>query len=114
MPSSPVISRLRELLYPQLARMPVQLRDEALRRARKAPFDLIEWVGVLAGLAVTARLTQYSAESLSALGRVGAALANFSQSVILLTVLVGPFLLRRTRRALRARRGDDHSDSSPM
>jgi hypothetical protein len=107
MPTTPLTTRVRALLCPELAAIPEDRRDAAFARARQAPLDFVEWVGVLAGVAATVALTRYSADNPSPLGRVAAALANFSQAVILLAVLVGPFLIRRTRRALRAWRDDE-------
>jgi hypothetical protein len=91
---------LRYLLYPQLASFDPSERDEALRLARRAPFDVVELVGLAFGIILTVSLTRYGAGEWALLERALAFLANFLLAVPLLALLVGPFLVRRVRRAL--------------
>jgi hypothetical protein len=88
------------LLYPQLSRFDAAVREKALARARDAAFDGVEIAGICIGLGMTALLTRYSVEDLALAQRMGAALANFIVALPLLACLVGPFLVRRTRRGL--------------
>lgn len=104
MPTTPLTTRLRALLHPELAAIPEARRDAAFTRARQAPFDLVEWLGLLAGLAATVALTRYSADNLSPLGRVAAALANFSQALVLLAARPVPDQTNSARPASLARR----------
>lgn len=94
------MSRIASLLYPQLRAFPAGERGAALRRARSAPFDVVELIGIAVGLVVAAALTRYEAAGMSEVERALAALANFGLAAGLLVVLVGPFLVRRARRAL--------------
>ena len=95
------IARLERFLYPELMSFPEEGRDHALRRAKAAPFDIVEWLGMAAGLAVVTAGTSYAVDGLSPSGRVISALSNAAIAVPLLTVTVGPFVVRRNRRVLR-------------
>ena len=91
---------LREILYPQLRGFDPAERAEALRRAREAPFDVVELVGTAFGLVVAASLTAHGGGDTPPLERALAALANFLLALPILAVLVGPFLVRHVRRGL--------------
>ena len=89
---------LRLLAYPQLRELPPDQWDGVLNRARNTEFDAIEWAGIVAGVAFAAFALRSGAgepESLFTLY-----LGQFVLALPLLSVLVGPFFLRRTRRGL--------------
>jgi hypothetical protein len=91
-------SRLRLLAYPQLRKISVADQEEALRIARRTELDLLERIGILGGLVgTTAVLQALGADWNSAPARF---LAQFALALPLLLCVVGPFLLRRTRRGL--------------
>lgn len=94
------MSRLRELLYPQLTTFPEGEREAVLRRARAQPFDVIELVGIALGLVLATAATRYNIDEGEAAERVVAIALNLFIAIPLLAVLVGPFLVRRVRRAL--------------
>lgn len=96
---------LRTLLYPELEAFAPADRAGALERARRHPLDWVELAGLGVGVVVVALLTRYGAEGLAPAGRLSAAAANFVIALPLLAVAAGPFLWRRTRRALREERG---------
>lgn len=93
---------VRTFIYPDLTRLPARERAQALDEARESPLDLIELFGIAAGLIGATALTRYGVDGLSISGRIAAAAANFFVAAPLLALLVGPFLVRRTRRGLRA------------
>jgi hypothetical protein len=99
--------RLRELmenlLYPELRAYGRQDRARLLRDARQEPFELLEWAGILAALVIVVGITRYSVAGFGLADRIAVALANFLVAVPLLAATAGPFLVRRTRRGLRAR-----------
>ena len=93
-----IANRLRLLAYPQLRKISAADQDEALRIARRTELDLLERIGILSGLVgTTAILQAVGADWNSMLAR---SLAQFTLAVPLLFCVVGPFLLRRTRRGL--------------
>jgi hypothetical protein len=98
------MDRLLTLLYPELEAYPPESRPEALRHARRQPLDWLELAGL--GLAVVgvAFLTRYGVEGLAIGERLAAAWANFLVAAPLLALAAGPFLWRRTRRALKQAR----------
>jgi len=73
------------LLYPELRTATPAERERLLARAREAPFDVLELLGMAAILVGTAMV----AAEYVVLGLAAAA------------ALVAPFFVRRTRRALR-------------
>lgn len=102
----PIIERF---LFPELDRIAPQHRERALEQARAGAFDLIEIVGILLGLVLTTALTRYGLRDALISDRLLAALTNFAVALPLLGVLVGPFLIRRTRRGLRCFIGEQQS-----
>lgn len=84
------------LLYPELRRFAPQDRSVALRKARHLALDVVELLGIAAGLIVATIVIRYGVAGLS---------LDIGESVLLapavLLVTVGPFLWRRTRRGLR-------------
>lgn len=96
---------LDEKLYPQLRALPEDQREAALRNARSAPFDVVELVGMAAGLIVVTAATRYTAVGWSSLEQVTRAAMTFIVALPLLIIAVGPFMVRRTRRNLSDREG---------
>ena len=93
-----IASRWRLLLYPRLRELPASTRGDALRAARQTELDTLERIGVLAGLVGTTVILQsVGADWYFPVARY---LAQFALALPLLCFLVGPFLLRRTRRGL--------------
>lgn len=89
---------LRLLAYPQLRGLPPAQWEGVLNRARDTPFDAIEWIGIVTGLAfVTYALRSGGGEAESLFTLF---LGQFVLALPLLVAFVGPFLLRRTRRGL--------------
>lgn len=90
------------LLFPDLARIPEQRRTAAMERARAEPLDIIEIAGILAAVVVVTSFTRYGLKDAFAVDRLAAALLNFGIAIPQLVLFAGPFLIRRTRRGLRA------------
>lgn len=90
------------LLYPEVATLPALERIDALRRARSTPLEAIELALIAAALVAVTALTRYGVGELAFTDRIVAALVNFAVALPLLAGMVGPVLLRRTRRGLRA------------
>jgi hypothetical protein len=89
---------LRLLAYPQLRAFPPAQWEGVLNRARDTPFDAIEWAGIMGGIAfITYVLSSGAGEPGSPFTLF---LGQFVLALPLLIVLVGPLLLRRTRRGL--------------
>jgi hypothetical protein len=76
------------VLFPAWRRDAPDERRAALHEARNVSLDIVELLGIAAGLVVSLLVVRYAASSW---------LASFP----VLAVAVGPFLLRRTRRGLR-------------
>ena len=91
-----------DLLLPELRHIAPHCREPAMKRAGEEPIEFIEWVGILLGLVLAVSMTRYGTSGLEVSARLGLAAANFLLAVPLLSVLVGPFLIRRRRRGLRA------------
>lgn len=89
------------LVLPEVLKIAPAQRTAALRAAREARLDLIELLGMAAGLLLVTWLTRYTLDGVPLMSRIEAALANFVVAVPLLLVFVGPFHLRRMRRGLR-------------
>jgi hypothetical protein len=104
--AKPTIQSIKEkienLLYPELRPYGRNERGRLLRVANKTPFDLIEWAGILTSLVFVVILTRYSAVDLGPTDRIAVGLVNFLVAILLLGVIAGPFLVRRTRRGLRS------------
>jgi hypothetical protein len=77
-------------------------RDDAMKRASEEPIEFLEWIGMLLGLVLTVSMTRYATNDLEFGARLALAYANFLLAVPMLAVLIGPFLIRRKRRGLRA------------
>lgn len=87
------------LLYPELRALRSSDRARALRSARRNALDVVELVGIAAGLIVAALIARYASDHLS-LALPAVALVTMGA----LALTVSPFLLRRTRRGLRRSR----------
>ena len=107
------MTALTTLLYPELAGFAPDERDRALERARRRPLDWVELAGLGFAVVGVALLTRYGVDGLALLERLSAATANFVLAVPLLAVAAGPFLWRRTRRALREELGGGRAAPTP-
>lgn len=99
---TPIKRWSEDLLLPELRQIAPHQREAALKRAGEEPIEFLEWVGMLLGLVLTVSMTRYSTGGLEFGARLALAYANFLLAVPMLTVLIGPFLIRRKRRGLRA------------
>ena len=97
-----VAETIEDLLYPELRSYGRSDRVRMLRKASETPLDLIEWAGILVGLVVVASVTRYGIPGFGLVDRIAIALVNFLVAIPLIAIAVGPFLLRRQRRGLRA------------
>lgn len=95
------MTALRDVLYPELRQLPPAQRESIWRESRRVPFDVLELLGIAAGMVVVTALTAYATALLEPSGRSFAAVANLVIAVPLLALVIGPILMRRTRRALR-------------
>jgi hypothetical protein len=97
------MNRLLRVLLPELRQFPAAEQDAALRAARKRPLDLLELVGMAAGLVAVTALTRYAVPDSgpTAWLRLALAVGNFVVAVPLLAAFLGPFHIRRLRRGLR-------------
>ena len=91
--------RWHEALYPALKRVPLARRAEVLRAARAAEVDAAERLGVIGSVAVAAYLLQ-SSPGVST-GWLAGTLMQFVLAWPVLAVLIAPWLIRRTRRAVQ-------------
>ena len=86
--------------YPALRHLQPREWNEVLVKARETGFDTMEWMGIVAGVAVVTYLSRFDADQAAALTLPARYLVQFLVAVPLLTLVVGPFHLRRTRRGL--------------
>lgn len=91
---------LAVLALPRLDELPAAERDEAAERAREIDFDAWERMGMIAGVAVTAYLLRFDLPAVGTVTPTLRYLLQFIAAVPMLTLLVGPFYLRRARRGL--------------
>ena len=102
------------LAYPALRQLPRSEWGEALKRARDTDFDMIEWIGLLAGVAFVTYMLRFDADHAAVPSLPVRYFVQFLVAVSLLVLVVGPFYLRRTRRDLeqqiKHRRGTVLSD----
>lgn len=80
---------------PELRSLPPGERAEALRAARKLPYDTFELLGIAVGLIVTTLFLTHALDSAAGTG------ARILAACPVAAVAIGPFVLRRTRRGLR-------------
>jgi hypothetical protein len=95
-----IVARLEVILYPELQAFEPRERGAARAEAAKEPFDLIEWGGILLGILAATALTRYAGNGLVVLERVSMTVLNFGVAFLILAVMVGPLVVRRTRRGL--------------
>ena len=95
-------NKIENVLYPELRSYGRTDRDRLLREAGKAPFDFIEWGGIVVSLIFVAMVTRYKTIEFGMAGRLVIVAVNFLVAIPLLGVTAGPFLVRRTRRGLRS------------
>jgi hypothetical protein len=93
---------IENVLYPDLRSYGRTDRDRLLREAGKAPFDFIEWAGIVISLVFVVTVTRYKAIDFGLADRIAVMAVNFLVAIPLLGVTAGPFLVRRTRRGLRS------------
>ena len=96
-----MISSARLLLYPALRALPATEHAAALARARAAKLDTIEWIGVIGSLALVSGLLGLDRSWLAPLPPPMRFVVLMPFAAGLLAITAGPFLLRRTRRALQ-------------
>jgi hypothetical protein len=95
------MSRLWLVLLPELRQFPAAEQEEALHTARGTGLDVIELLGMAAGLVAVTGLTRYSLADPDVATRFVAAILNFVVAAPLIALFLGPFHLRRLRRGLR-------------
>jgi hypothetical protein len=93
---------IENLLYPEVRPYGRADRDRLLKKASEMQLDMVEWLGILVGLVLVVAITRYSAAGLGLADRLAIAAANLIIALPLLVITAGPFLVRRTRRGLRA------------
>lgn len=84
-------------LYPELRDVAPEDRDTALARARGAALDAVELLGIATGLIVAMLVLRYAVAGVSL-----PLAAHLAAAIGVFTLTVVPFMLRRTRRGLRA------------
>ena len=94
--------QLAQALYPDLASIAPQHRERAMQRARSESFDFLEVCGIVTAIGVVTLLTRVGLKDPTLADRLSTAVALFIVAAPQLLVLAGPFLVRRTRRGLRA------------
>lgn len=95
------MNRLWPLVLPELRQFPATEQDGALKAARETALDMLELLGMAAGLVLVTAITRYSGADASMATRFGAAIVNFVVAAPLLAIALGPFHIRRLRRGLR-------------
>ena len=95
------VNRLWPVLLPELRQFPASDQDRALKTAREAELDIVELLGMAAGLVAVTALTRYTLPSGSISARFLFVLLNAVVAIPLLMVALGPFHIRRLRRGLR-------------
>jgi hypothetical protein len=95
------MNRLWPLLLPELRRFPPAEQHAALQSAKGTDLDILELLGMAAGLVVVTALTRYAVPSDASAARFGYAIWNFVVAIPLLAAALGPFHVRRLRRGLR-------------
>lgn len=107
---------LLALALPRLDALPPGEREKAAEQARQIEFDATERIGIVAGVVLTAYLLRFDAAQAQAMSLPMRYLIQFISALPLLALLVGPFLLRRTRRGLEqviaAHRRDSHKEAN--
>lgn len=87
-------------LLPRLAEVPTQRWPPVLQQARDVDFDGFERIGLVAGVAFAAYLFDSPPPGGAPLAPFIHYVVVFLEALIVLTIVVGPLYLRRTRRGL--------------
>ena len=107
---------LLAIALPRLDALPPGEREKAAEQARQIEFDATERIGIVAGVVLAAYLLRFDPAQAQALSLPLRYLIQFISALPLLALLVGPFLLRRTRRGLdeviAARRRDSQKETN--
>lgn len=90
------------LLYPALACFLPEEQGKALAAARDTKYDLVEMLGIALALAITLSLIEPLSQWFGVGGRLPPGIASIIVAVPVLAGLIAPFMVRRTRRGLRA------------
>ncbi len=98
----PLRQTIDRWLYPDLAKVAPHHRVRAMSRARSEDLDYLEICGLIAALAAVTYFTRYGLKDPTFTDRLSIAVANFLVAIPQLVLFAGPFLVRRTRRGLRA------------
>lgn len=107
--------RMLPWLYPRLRELPHEKWQAALDKARGTEFATSEWIGIVGGTCFTVWLLDMETAAWVVPSPLLALALQFFFALPLLALVVGPFLLRRTRRGLDrelARRGGHGADAS--
>ena len=86
---------LLALLCPELRSLPPAERADALRTARKLPYDTFELLGIAVGLIMATLFLRHTLDGFAGIG------ARLLAAGPVAALSIGPFVLRRTRRGLR-------------
>ena len=92
--------RYRTWVMPRLIELPMADWDQAIKYACNVEFDLIERIGLIAGLAFVAFVLRFDPHSTAALYLPVRYLLQFLAAALLLIPVAGPIFLRRARRGL--------------
>ena len=95
------MNALWPLLLPELRQFPEPDQDSALKAARDTELDIVELLGMAAGLVAVTALTRYAVPTEALGARFIFVLLNAVVAIPLLTVALGPFHIRRLKRGLR-------------
>src|SRR5688500_17924129 len=91
------MSRIAPLIHPALRALPPEARRQALREARRPPFDALELLSTAAALLAAPMFITYG---LGSIVPHAGDLASLLAAALAFGATVGPFLIRRTRRGL--------------
>lgn len=100
------------LLYPDLKRIPDHEWPLALNRARVLPLDMVELIGILAGVVLVSWMLRDWTPAADVVAATTLNVMRFLLAIPLLALFVGPFLLRRTRRGLESLRQQRDSSTN--
>ncbi len=89
-----------QFAYPSLRQLLPSDWETALKQARETDFDVIELIGILAGMTCVTYLLRFDAVQAAELTLPVKYFIQFMQAVPLLVLTIAPFHLRRTRRGL--------------
>lgn len=93
-----LVQWLVRLLFPDLRRWPLDAWAGLLAKANEGEFDRIERLGIVAAVVLTSSYLQ--AEAMTGVAPMPAFMLQFLLALPVLSVLAGPFFVRRIRRRL--------------